>query len=178
MLGPWHLGLFDGAIDRERWVRRNGRWRAPSGPRPVTIWQSRVMTGPHVLWPPVHADDQREYARRIVAAKHEGGAVITVLRRRGATCVIVLDVFGVELTEYEQHRVRRELEWLKPRNYFTIRPWCAFEVGPRGGFTTNAVHYERDPNGWPYDDTDRRTPALARLERIQRAADDELEAAS
>ncbi len=172
MIGPWHLNLFDGAIDRrERYVRRNGRWRPATGPRPVTTWQSRVMTGPHVLWPPVHADDQREYARRIVAAKREGGALITVLRRRGATCVIVLDVFGDGLTEYEQQRVRRELYWLKPRGYFKIRPWVAIDVNAHGGFTTNAVHYERDPNSWPYDDVDRLTPALERLERILTAVD-------
>lgn len=170
MIGPWHLNLFDGAIDRRpRWY--HGRHRhLYLLPRRVTVWHSRTMTGPHVVWPPVRQDDQAEYARRVVTTRRESGALITVLHRRGATAVLILDVFGAELTADEQRSVRFVLEGLKPAPaYGKIPPWVAIGVGPHGGYSTNAVVVEHDWGYW--DETDRLTPALARLEHILSAVD-------
>ena len=117
--------LFDGAIDRRRAVTRTGA-------RPVGLWHGRVTTGPHVIWPPVHRDEQLEYARAVVTVKHAGAALVTVLHRRGATCVIVVDVFGRPLDDGEQAAVRRVLERLTPAPFFSVRPWVAVDVGPLG----------------------------------------------
>ena len=176
MLGPWHLEMFDGAIDRR--PRHRDRWRPRGVPRPVTIWHAGVTVGPQIIWPPIHVDDQREYVRRVVAAKRDGGALVTVLHRRGATAVVVVDVFGDELTELQEHRIRRLFTACKPPSaYGKIRPWVAIGAGRYGAFTTSAV--VREPNAWDYwDEHDRLTPMLEQLERILSAADRELEAAS
>jgi hypothetical protein len=170
MLGPWHLRLFDGAIDRRpHWYygRHRHLYQLPRG---VTVWHSRTMTGPHVVWPPMRQEDQPEYARRVVATRRESGALITVLHRRGATAMLILDVFGPELTEDEQRSVRFLLEGLKPAPaYGKIPSWASVAVGPHGAYSTNAVVREYD---WSYgDEHDRLTPALARLEQILSAVD-------
>jgi hypothetical protein len=170
MIGPWHVGLFDGAIDRRpRWYKRRYLHRYLL-PRRVTVWHSRTMTGPHVIWPPIRQEDQPEYARRIVATRRDSGALITVLHRRGATAVLILDVFGPELTEDEQRSVQFVLEGLKPAPaYGKIPPWVSIGVGPRGAWSTNVVVRERDWNYW--DEFDRLAPALERLEAILSAVD-------
>ena len=157
MIGPWNLPCFDGAIDRRRAEQRDHR-----APRPVDVWHGHVATGPHVLWPPVHVDQQRDYAHAVVEAKHAGAALVTVLARRGATAVVVIDNFGRPLDDGEQAAVRRILEGLKPRPFFKIRPWVAVDVGPWGGFTTNAVVRDRDWNWWT-PDVDRIGPAIEQL---------------
>jgi hypothetical protein len=154
VIGPWHLPCFDGAIDRRRAVTRHGA-------RPVQTWHGRVATGPHVLWPPVHRDEQLDYARAVVTAKHAAAALVTVLHRRGATAAVIVDVFGRELDTGEQAAMRSVLEHLTPAPFFTIRPWVAVHVGPLGGFVTNAVERDRDPWEWP--PVDRLAPALEQL---------------
>jgi len=155
VIGPWHLpDLFDGAIDRRRAAARYG-------PRPVEMWIGRVMTGPQALWPPVHVDQQRDYARVVAGARRRGAALVTVLRRRGSTCVVAVDVFGRPLDDGEQAAIRRILERLKPQPFFTIKPWVALHVGEWGGYSTNAAVRERDPDGWA--DTDLLGLALEQL---------------
>jgi hypothetical protein len=156
MIGPWHLPCLDGAVDRRRAETRHGA-------RPVETWHGRVMTGPHVVWPPVDRDQQAEYARRVVEAKRAGAALVTVLHRRGATCVVVIDVYGRPLDDGEQAAVRRVLERLTPAPFFGIRPWVAVQVGPWGGLTTNAVEREHDPEWLDDPDVDRLGPALEQL---------------
>jgi hypothetical protein len=156
VIGPWHVpDVFDGGIDRRRAELQHG-------PRPVEMWVGRVMTGAAVLWPPVHADLQRDYAGVVVGARRRGAALLTVLNRRGATCVLVIDVFGRPLDDGEQAAVRRILERLKPQPFFKIKPWVAVDVGPWGGFTTSAVVRELDFGPWG-GDADVLGPALEQL---------------
>jgi hypothetical protein len=167
MLGPWHLsGIFDGAIDRRPRAYRRRSARPPRPDRPaVDVWTARVATGPHVLWPPVHVDDQAEHARRVVAARVADGALVTVLARRRATALVTVDVFGEPLTALQQRRVRGIFEVLAPRPFFRIRPWLAIDVGPFGGFTT-AARVRDDDGGRTWPPVDVLDPALAELERV------------
>jgi hypothetical protein len=175
MLGPWHLEEFDGAIDRRPRARRQShaqRLSRDTRAHPVTVWHGRAMTGPHVLWPPVHVDDQREYARRMVAAKHDGAALITVLHRRGATAIVIVDVFGRELTELEEHRIRRLLWTARPpKAYGKIEPVVAVSAGRYGAYSTNVVDTERSWDFWT-EDRDRLSETLAELTRVLVGADE------
>jgi hypothetical protein len=171
VIGPWHLhGPFDAAIDRRRRYYRRRRWPAPAG-RSVTVWQSRVQTGPAAVWPPIARDDQAEYARRLVQARVDAAALITVLHRRGRSAVLIVDVFGGGLSNHEQRRVRSLLEGLAPRPFFRIRPWVAIGVGPYGAFSTNVrVWDDGDCPGW--GDMEVLGPAVDALAEVLAAPDE------
>jgi|1186.fasta_scaffold601901_1 hypothetical protein len=137
------------------------------------------MTGPHVLWPPVHRDDQARYARRVTEAKREGRVLVTVLHRRGGSAVIVVDVFGDELTELQEHKVRTLFTaCLPPKAYGKIRPWGAIGAGRYGAFTTNAVARVWEEDWGQLESRDLLTPTLEQLEAILTADDRELEGAA
>ena len=141
MIGPWHVDFLDGAIDRRQRRRHRLQPRRPGDlhrGRAVDTWHTHIPAGPQVLWPPIHPDDQPEYARRVVHAHHTAGALVTVIHRNGATCLLVIDVFGVELTDRQQQEVRSALRSLRPPPFFRIRPWVADKVGPPGRF-----HHQR-----------------------------------
>jgi hypothetical protein len=150
LLGPWHLDVFDGAIDRRRrWYRpqRRRRWQ----PEPlVDVFRSRAIRGVQAIWPPIVQADQREYGRRLVAARRRNGSLITVLRRRGATAIVIVDVFGDGLGEFEQARVRRLFEALTPAGAYggRIRPWVAIQVGQWGAFSTSVIDRRWDEHSW------------------------------
>jgi hypothetical protein len=156
MLGPWHLKILDGAIDRRH------HHRTPA-PRVVDVLHTRPEAGAmgYAIWPPIRRADQPAYARRLVLARKSGGALITVLHRRGATALVVVDVFGAPLTGVEQASVRGIFESLQPPGFMRMRPWGAIEVNEHGGFTTNAVERARDEYWWTRED--RLSPALRDL---------------
>jgi hypothetical protein len=169
VIGPRSLRSLHAAIDlRDRWVVRRDRRRRSGGPiygprplpRPVTVTHAAAAPGPVAWWPPIHADDQRDVQRALVAAKRVGGVHVLVLHRKGSTVAIDISNFGVPFTAVEQRRLAAQFNELKPpKAYGRIRPWLAAD----GALLTTAAVYDDDRWSWRGNQID---PALERIAEI------------